>query len=371
MKALTKRQAIILFALLTIALKLQRLPAIISTDFGRDAYIAFACLFLLDFLILLVVLAVYKKLGNTTIYDYIKQNAGSFWLIVFCVLTIVFFMFKALLSFKQLHEFFANTLFNRLPWNVFSVLFIALLILMVGNGLRNIGRNGELYLYIMTFSLLAIVILGVFIGDYQRLLPILDINISEKSLDLFKYTGWFMDPIIILFFAGNIKEDKLSAKGFILTHIICGAFVVFGMATFYAINEYMVEFQSNGLTSMTEFTLIRLGVGRPDWFLVLFVNIANVIVSALLIWVVTNSFVKIIGKTVNFAYSSIVLIVVYVMDEFVYKNLETTVAITTNLASVYMLSYAIVVPLILLCVKNKQKHKNIQKSEVEYEQQVV
>ena len=177
MKALTKRQSVILFALLTIALKLQRLPAIISTDFGRDAYIAFACLFLMDFLILLVVLAVYKKLGDQTIYEYIKNNAGRFWLVIFCLLKIIFFMFKALLSFKQLHEFFANTLFNRLPWNVFSVLFIALLILMVGNGLRNIGRNGEFYLYIMAVSLIAIVTLGVFIGDYQRLLPVLDIDV--------------------------------------------------------------------------------------------------------------------------------------------------------------------------------------------------
>jgi len=212
MKALTKRQAVVLFALLTIALKLQRLPAIISTDFGRDSYIAFACLFLFDFLLLLIILAVYKKLGNSTIFEYIEKNAGKFWLVVFCVLTIIFFLFKALLSFKQLHEFFANTLFNRLPWNVFSVLFIALLVLMVGNGLRNIGRSGEFYLYIMAFSLLAIVTLGIFVGDYQRLLPVLDIDLSEKAPKLIKYLGWFMDPVVILFFAGNVKEEKISTE---------------------------------------------------------------------------------------------------------------------------------------------------------------
>lgn len=363
-KVLTKRQAIILYALLMIALKLQRLPAIISTEFKRDSYIALACLFLIDFLILFVVLAVYKKLGENNIYDYIEKNAGRFWLVLFCVLTIIFFMFKSLLSFKQLHEFFANTLFNRLPWNVFSILFIALLLLMVKNGLRNIGRNGELYLFIMTFSLLSVVVLGVFIGDYQRLLPILDIDVAKSGLNLFKYTGWFMDPIIILIFAGNVKDEKKSTKGFIWTHLICSAFVVFGMATFYAINENMVEFQSNGLTSMTEFTLIRLGVGRPDWFLVLFVNIANVIVSALLIWVVTNSLVKIFKKEVNYLYSSIVLGVLYLMDEFVYKNLETTVVITTSYASVYMLAYALVVPLTVLGIKVKNSNRT---NEVGYE----
>lgn len=365
MKALTKRQAIILFALLTIALKLQRLPAIISTDFGRDAYIALACLFVVDFLILLLVLGVYKKLGDNTIFEYIKQNYGHTTLVIFCTLTIVFFLFKALLSFKQLHEFFANTLFNRLPWNVFSILFIALLILMVGNGLRNIGRSGEFYLYIMVFSLLSIVLLGVFIGDYQRLLPILDIDIAQKAPKLIKYVGWFMDPVVLLFLAGNVKEDKIKTKSYIYTHLICSAFIIFGMATFYAINEYMVEFQSNGLTSMTEFTLIRLGVGRPDWFLVLFVNIANIIVTAFLVWVITQSLVKVFNKKVSYAYSSVVLLIIYLIDEFVYKNLETTVVITTKYASIFMLIYAVLIPVCLLIFRKNRKKGAV------YEQQMV
>ena len=353
-KTLTKRQAVILFALLTIALKLQRLPAIMSTEFSRDTYIAFACLFLFDFLILLIILSVYRKLDGLTIFEYIEKNIGKVALIIFCVLTIIFFMFKALLAFKQLHEFFANTLFNRLPWNVFSILFIALLILMVGNGLKNIGRSGEFYLYLMLFSLLTIVVLGVFVGDYQRLLPVLDVDVAANIPKLFKYTGWFLDPVVILFFAGNVKEEKVSTKSFIWTHIVCGVFVVFGMATFYAINEYMVEFQSNGLTSMTEFTLIRLGVGRPDWFLVLFVNIANVIVTAFLVWVVTKSLVSIFNKRVTYAFSAITLTVVYLLDEFVYKNLEQTVLITTQYASVFMVGYAVIIPLVILLIRSKK-----------------
>lgn len=357
MKDLTKRQAIILFAILTISIKLQRLPALISADFSRDSYIAFLCLFLFDFLLLLVVLKVYKKLGDQTIFEYIKTNGGQFWLIVFCILTILFFLSKSLLSFKQLHEFFANTLFNRLPWNVFSILFIALLVLCVGNGLKNIGRNGEFYLVIMSVSIIAIMILGVINADYHRILPILDIDIPSKAPLLTKYWGWFLDPIALLFFAGNVKQDKHPTRAFLWTHIISAAFVVFGMATFYAINENMVEFQSNGLTSMTEFTLIQLGVGRPDWFLVLFVNISNVIVTAFFVWVVTKSMVTMFNKNVNYLNSSIVLIIVYVLDEFVYKNLQTTVFITTSYASYFMAVYAIIVPLAILLSRQKSNRK--------------
>ena len=233
------------------------------------------------------------------------------------------------------------------------IILRALLILMIGNGLRNIGRNAEFYLYIMAFSLIAIVTLGIFIGDYQRLLPVLDINITQTAPKLFKYFGWFMDPVMLLFLIGNIKDENKSVKPFIITHIVCAVFVVFGMATFYAINEYMVEFQSNGLTSMTEFTLIKLGVGRPDWFLVLFVNIANVIVVAFLVWIIVESLVQIFNKKVNYTYSAVVLLAVHLLDEFVYKNLEISVLITTKYASVFMIAYAILIPIALICSRKK------------------
>lgn len=357
MKILTKRQAVILFCFLTIAQKLQRLPAIISSRFGRDAYIAFAVLFLLDFLVLLLVLSIYNRLQNRTIFEYIKEKSGPFWLVVFCILTIIFFMFKALLSFKQLHEFFANTLFNRLPWRVFSILFVALLVLMVANGLKNIARTSELYLYPIVISLLIVVAFGVFTGDFQRLLPVLDIPLKSAVPNLLKYCGWFLDPIIILFFAGHIKEEMPSPQPFIFAQIACGLFVVFGMATFYAVNEYMVEFQSNGLTSMTEFTLIRLGVGRPDWFLVLFVNIANVIDTALLVWIVCESVSQLINKKVGYPVTIGVLAVVYILDEFVYKNLEVTVLITTKIASVFMFAYTVLVIGVLFITVKKNGNK--------------
>lgn len=357
MKILTRRQAVILFCFLTIAQKLQRLPAIISSSFGRDGYLAFAVLFMADFLVLLAVLSIYNRLQGQTIFNYIKNHGGKFWLVVFCVLTIIFFMFKALLSFKQLHEFFANTLFNRLPWRVFSILFIALIVLMVANGLKNIARTGELYLYPIAISLIIVVAFGVFTGDFQRLLPVLDLPIKASLPKLVNYSGWFLDPVIILFFSGHIKEETTPVKPFILAQIACSLFVVFGMATFYAVNEYMVEFQSNGLTSMTEFTLIRLGVGRPDWFLVLFVNIANVVDTALLVWVVCESVSQVIRKRVGYPVTIGVLAVEYVLDEFVYKNLEVTVYITTHFASVFMLMYVVVVIGLLLILVKKQPTK--------------
>ena len=358
-KILTKRQAIILFACLIISFKVQRLPALLCDDFGRDSYIALILFFVVDFLILLMVLAVYKKMGNYTIYEYIEKNAGKFWLIVFCVLTIVFFMFKGVIAYKQIHEFFANTLFNRLPWKYFGFIFIALLILMIRNGFKIIGRTSELYVYLMAFCIVAIVALGVVSADYLRLLPILDIDINESVPNLIKYSCWFLDPIILLYFGGRVKEDpKHIKKGYLLTHILSGVLVVFGTATFYAVNEYMVGFQSNGLTALTEYSLIKLGIGRPDWFLALFVNIANIIVASMLLYFVAEAFSKLINKNVNIWVSTGVVMSVYLWDEFLYRNLEITIMFTTKYANFYMWAFAIVIPFILLVVPNRQNKNN-------------
>lgn len=359
-KILTKRQALILFACLIISFKVQRLPALLCDDFGRDSYIALALFFAIDFLVLIAVLAVYKKMGDCTIYEYIDKNAGKFWLIVFCVLTIVFFMFKGVIAYKQIHEFFANTLFNRLPWKYFGFIFIALLIVMIGNGLKNIGRSAELYVYLMAFCIVSIVLLGIFSADYLRLLPILDIDINESAPNLIKYSCWFFDPILLLYFGGRVEEDeKHIKKGYVLTHIICAVFVIIGTATFYAVNEYMVGFQSNGLTALTEHSLIKLGIGRPDWFLVLFVNIANIIVASVLLFLVAEAFSKIIGKKVNYFVSAGIVISVYLWDEFLYRNLEITIMFTTKYVNFYMWVFGLLLPLLLLIVpKRKSKNTN-------------
>lgn len=352
-KALSKRQAIILFACLIISFKLQRLPAFFSQDFGRDCYIAVAVIFLIDFLLLLLMCAVYKKLGDKTVFEYIKENTNKFVLVLFCIFTILFFASKSVIGYKQLHEFFANTLFNNLPWNYFGILFVFLLVLLIGNGLNNIARSTELYSYVMLFSVLAIVVLGVTVADYSRLLPVLDIDIPSKFLKIFDYAGWFLDSVLILFFAGNVKDDKKSVKPFIWTYIISAVFVIIGIMTFYAINEHMGGLQNNGLSSMTEYTLIGLGIGRPDWFLVLFVNMASILTTAMLLWFATTSLATIINKRVNFWLAFIVTIALYAWDWMIYQNLELGFVIATQYINWFMLAFAGITPIFILLIKKK------------------
>ena len=124
----------------------------------------------------------------------------------------------------------------------------------------------------------------------------------------------------------------------------------------------MVGFQSNGLTALTEYSLIKLGIGRPDWFLVLFVNIANIIVASLLLYIVAEAFSKIINKKVNYLVSAGVMVAVYLWDEFLYRNLEITIMVTTKYANFYMWAFGILIPLLLLILPAR-KTKNTTQGE--------
>lgn len=355
-KALTKRQAIILFGCVCISLKLQRIPALMSDDFSRDMWIAMIALFAFDFLLLLLVLRCNSKLKGQSLYDVVEQKAGRVVLIIVCLLTILFFFTRAMISYKQLHEFFANTLFNKLPWWSFSILFLCLLVLMIGNGLNNIGRTAEFYSYIMLTSLIAIFLLGAFSGQYDRLLPILDINITKSLPLLFKYLPWFTDSILLLYFIGNIKEEKNMNKSFIITHIVCSTIVVVGAIIFYTINDNLSGYQNNALSSMAEYTLVGLGIGRPDWFLVLFANISGIITAALSLWIVAQSICRMCKIKLTYLVATGVCVLVYLWDWLVYQNLELGLILTKDYASYYIVGFSIILPVfvMLLCRKTRR-----------------
>lgn len=365
-KLLTTRQAVILYSILIISLKLQRLPALLAADFGRDLWISMLFLCLCDFLALLLILSAIKKLNGKTLFQFTEEKIGRWFVVIIGILAILFFFFKASIAYKQLHEFFANTLFSKLPWKSFSVLFLALMLIMVGSGLNTIGRTGEFFVYIMGASLIGIFILGATTGRFSRLLPILDLKINAETLKIFKYAPWFTDSVILLFFAGNIKIEKTSPqKSFILSYIVCSVLVVIGTVIFYAVNENLSVFQDLALTSMTEESLIGLGIGRPDWFLVLFANIGGIITTAVTLWVASYSIKEIFKIENKYNSAIIVVIMLYLWDLFVYKNIEVSILITKEFASYYMIAFSIIIPIIMLIVPTKRR-KNLKVGEIKW-----
>ena len=208
-------------------------------------------------------------------------------------------------------------------------------------------------------------LLGFFSADFSRILPILNNDFTKMLGEAVKYYLWFADYMFLLFLIGKVKKSGKFKRNIILTYVITGVFIIAFYLIFYCVNDNMSQYQINALTSITQHSLLGLGVGRPDWFLVLFVFIATIISTGFFSWIICFSVSYLFGKENNYIFSTIVIIGIYVLDVFVFKNLRLIIDISTNYVSYFTIATNLIVPisLCIACVMKNKKRKKEKKSD--------
>ena len=274
-KQLTIWQATMLVAVCIVATKFQRFPALIAKDYGNNGWVYLLLMLAFDLLFLWLLVSSLAKLKDKTFFELIEDKLGKVAKTIICAIVALYFFFKSVVTYRGTHEFFANMLFDKLSWFYFSILFALLLIVMVGGGLNNIGRSAELYSYIIAFGLITSIILGMLKVDLLNIMPIMDVEFGLFAKNSIKHLPWLGDYLIVLLFIGNVKIDKNPVKPIMVSYIVTSLLIVSVYVIFYCINESLSVYQANSLSAITQYSLIGLGVGRPDWFLVLFVFLSK------------------------------------------------------------------------------------------------
>ena len=361
-KILSNRQGTLLIICSAIATKIQRLPSVIASDLKNDGWLAGLFLFLIDALFIFLVCLIMENLNELTIYEIIEKSVGKFISRVFCLVFILFFFMKSVIAFKGTHEFFATTIFDMVSWQVFSILLILLLLLMVSKGLRVIGRSAELYIYLILFGFVCAILLGASATDFSKMFPVFDNNASKFITSIPKYTLHFGDYLIVLFFMGNIKEPTKKIKWvYAGANLVVGIFACFAYIVFYGIYENVAEYQPHALADITQFSLIGLGLGRLDWFLILFVLIATFISTALYIWITVYSINYLINKKKCTYITLFILLCLYFIEFFVFKDTESVFNFIQNGFKFFTIGVELLVPIFLFIfltiikVKNKRR----------------
>ena len=221
-KQLTVWQCMMLASVCLISTKFQRFPALIAKDYGKNGWLFIALMIVVDLLFLWMIASTLVKLKDKTFFELLEEKLGKATKIIVCVILAVYFFFKAVITYRGTHEFFANMLFDKLSWFYFSILFALLLIVMVGGGLNDIGRSVELYSYIIGFGLVASLVLGIMKTDLANILPVMDMNVADFFTNSLKHLPWLGDYLVVLFFIGNVKIDKKPTKPIMLSYGITG-----------------------------------------------------------------------------------------------------------------------------------------------------
>lgn len=361
-KGLTPRQAVILLGCAMLATKFQRLPAIISERYGRDSWLVLLIWLVIDSIILMLSLWAFYKLKNKSFFELVEEKCGKFVKILLCIVLWFFFFIKSNLTYKATHEFFANTLFDKLSWELFSPLLLVVLFIMVKNGINVIARSSEFYSALILVGVVSVVLLGVTNSDFARLTPILDQNFWQGVKDSYHFDAFFSDYVFVIMLIGSIKlkkenEYKKLYRSIVLTFFGVGLFIVFFFMVFYAVNEYLAEAQVLALSAITQYSFSGLSIGRPDWILVMLAFLSTIITTAFFVWCTTLCVKEIFGIKKSFWIALINLIILYVSDVFVFSNIETTSNFILQNASVVMIIISLFVPAFLLAMAIFTKKK--------------
>lgn len=350
-------QASLLISMCILSTKFQRFPTLLAQIYGRDGWIMLLLLLLVDMLFAVLIINLLVKFKDKTFFELLKEKLGKAGQVVVCILMTGFFFCKAFLTYKGSHEFFANVLFDKLSWKFFSLLLILLLIIMVFGGLNGIGRSAELYSFVVFGGLIACFALGLFSVNIQNLFPVFQLNFVKGSKDLVKFFPWAGDFFILIIFMGKIKIGEAPRRSMIISYALSCVAVVLEYVLFYGINEHLSVFQSNALSAITQYSLIGLGIGRPDWFFVLFVFVSKLISCGFYCYSFSLCIGTIFGVRKSYLVEIVSISTLYIVDGFVIKNIEAGIGFFQGIACYYMAIVSFALSILLFIISFGAKNK--------------
>lgn len=377
---LTKRQAIFLTLICLLASKVQRLPSLVSVSMGRHGFLVFLVMGGIDIVMLLVCLLFNKLAGRQTTYGVLKKTGGQ-WLAKTIYLGLaVYYFFNAILPYEAVHDLFGNILFDELSWGLYSLVLVFAVLFIASRGLKNLGRLSEIFFMLIVLSFATLLVFGASTTDFHRSLPLTDISGSALLGTCFQYNVWFGDFLVIYMFVGRMKEDdgKLGWP-VILSFAVATIVLAFTYMVFYGLYDNLSGEQNSLISSISQFALLDLDIGRIDWFFVLFFQFSTLISASTYIFLSARALAEVVfdfkklekqnkekTKRRVFIFLAALSGALYLLDIFVFKSNQEGVAIMADVTKYFGIVIVLVVPVILLVFgiifnqKCKKQEKHLQ-----------
>jgi len=296
------------------------------------------------------------------LYDLCTRAGGKFYAKFISTFLGLYFLLSAILPYEAVHDVFSNVLFDYLSWELYSFFLVFAIAFLACFGLTTIGRVSELLIWVIGVGFIALLTLGAITTNFSRVLPVYDINISRLFGTCFNFSMWFGDFIILYVFMGNIKEDDGKINfWFVIALIVCDLLLTFGYVVFYGLYDTLAPEQTNFISSISQFSLLSLDIGRVDWFFVLFFEISTFISSAVYIYSASKCFCDLFGVQKERIFSIVLTLIVYVLDITVFKSVGRGASKLAYFAKytypVIVVAFPIMIFISALVAKHKDKKK--------------
>ncbi len=312
---MTARQFYIMLCLFVVMTKMQRFASLLFAGFGKDGYLLVILYGVINFFGIFLAFFIYKFLDR----EKFKQG-GKNWLL--CGLkkltmfaTSIYFIIQALLLYEHVQNIFADTLFDRFAWSIFSLLFLFAIFYLAKTGIKNIAMNFELYSVLIFASLGLIAVLGAGHADYSVVLPFQTIDFRGLLTNASKFNIWFGDFFVVFYMLVHTKKPKLSKT--LLAYLVGILFVLFMTITFFGVFGNYSGLQPGLISTITEMSMLGMNIGRIDWFLILFAEIGTILSCAVCIYFANKSLCAVFPKVRPLWLMTIIAVAFYVMNVFV------------------------------------------------------
>lgn len=356
---MTSRQFYFAIIIFVITLKIQKLPCLMYKFLNKDTVFLFAIYLIIDILGIIVAYLFAEHLKKNDILNFKRPSFFNFIIKICLIFSGFYFLMQSMLFYEAIQDLFSHVLFDNLSWTLFSLFLIFAIFYLASSGLKIIGRNFEVYFWIILISLITLSIFGAMHTDFTNIFPLQTLK-DRNFIEPFKtFNLWFGDFILIFFL--NLKSNETKLKFTLLSYLGSMIFVMFLVLEFNGIFYEYTPMQSSLISIISEQALLGVDIGRVDWFCILISEIGAVLCSALCIHFASEQVRVIFPKADVKIIIFIITIALYLVDVLYLVDTNAKEVLFMSFADIYSLVLKVAIFIMLVAVNLHFYFKNSKK----------
>jgi len=360
MKELTGRQVATISVLLLVGMKMLMLPSIIAQVASKDSLFSALVLIGIELLILVPIVFMLVKNPDTTLMQLLTKKFGSIVATVVMTLFILFFAAKLLYVMEEQYSFLIAKLYSRLHWLIYILPLFFLLLYFAVKGLKTLGRTCEIFFGFITVSIVGIIAIETFDLNWSANLPLFEDGLMPTINGALRSSFWCGNSLFLLLFMGKIKLEKtFKTRIFVYNAIAAVMFVVF-VFIFTSLFGASSGYFKNAIADITIVTPYVSDLGTLDWIVLIFWNIALLLLSGTFI----TGLVSATQETYGFKQNLIPAIIIAVLaislarlNEFNLSSVVNIVASNWHYAVLGVYGFFLIIMFLLFIIKRGKDDK--------------
>lgn len=329
-RQISDRQAAIMLALSIVSLKLLILPALLSRYTIKYSYVSVVCGLMIDFVFMLIVIAIMKKFPHATFSELIERAFGKITRYVLNFILSLYFLFKGILIVKETHNYFNETLFENINWWFFIIPMLVLMFFMILKDLKTISRSIEFFFWLIVAGIVLTIAVPIKTVDFSNLLPLFSRDMLGVFDSLFYCNFSFGDYFVLLMMLGRVDFKSSSTKKILWHVVITNFFVIAFYVIFVAMFGNISVNQTLAISDIPLHSNITSAIGRLDWIIIIIWSITLIFQAGALFSMSCASLAESFKFRNKYIPACLVVTAVFITVYYYYLSLEGIINLITS-----------------------------------------